>query len=70
METRKEALADPAVDAGAYGNAAPYVNADPYANTDPYARGEYEYDFVGDDFTGSLAETGIPSDRAAQLTPA
>ena len=32
---------------------------------DPYARGEYEYDFAGEDFEGSLAGTGIASDRAA-----
>lgn len=35
---------------------------------DPYAEGEYEYDFADDEFQGSLAGTGIPSDRAAYLT--
>jgi uncharacterized protein (TIGR02271 family) len=38
------------------------------ADSDAYARGEYEYDFADDDFQGSLAGTGIPSDRAAYLT--
>ncbi len=36
-------------------------------STDPYAEGEYEYDFKDRDFEGSLAGTGIPSDRAAHL---
>ena len=36
--------------------------------TDPYAEGEYEYDFADAEFQGSLAGTGIPSDRAAYLT--
>src|ERR1700678_515674 len=30
-----------------------------------YSRGDYEYDLANDDFQGSLAGTGIPSDRAA-----
>jgi uncharacterized protein (TIGR02271 family) len=34
----------------------------------PYAGGEYEYDFADAEFQGSLAGTGIPSDRAAYLT--
>jgi uncharacterized protein (TIGR02271 family) len=33
-----------------------------------YSRGDYEYDLTSDDFQGSLAGTGIPSDRAAYLT--
>lgn len=36
-----------------------------------YSRGDYEdyeYDLADDDFQGSLAGTGIPSDRAAYLT--
>jgi uncharacterized protein (TIGR02271 family) len=33
-----------------------------------YSRGDYEYDLANDDFQGSLAGTGIPSDRAAYLT--
>jgi uncharacterized protein (TIGR02271 family) len=44
------------------------VAADSTLDADPYARGEYEYDFAGDEFEGSLAGTGIPSDRAAYLT--
>jgi uncharacterized protein (TIGR02271 family) len=35
---------------------------------DPYNGGEYEYDFADAEFQGSLAGTGIPSDRAAYLT--
>jgi uncharacterized protein (TIGR02271 family) len=42
--------------------------ADSTLNTDPYARDEYEYDYAGDEFQGSLAGTGIPSDRAAYLS--
>jgi uncharacterized protein (TIGR02271 family) len=42
--------------------------ADPTLGTDPYAEGEYEYDFRNQDFEGSLAGTGIPTDRAAYLT--
>jgi uncharacterized protein (TIGR02271 family) len=34
---------------------------------DPYAEGEHEYDFSDAEFQGSLAGTGIPSDRAAYL---
>jgi uncharacterized protein (TIGR02271 family) len=37
-------------------------------NADPYARGDYEYDFAGDDFQDSLTATGIAPDRAAYLT--
>jgi uncharacterized protein (TIGR02271 family) len=37
-------------------------------DTDPDAGGEYEYDFAGEDFEGSLAGTGIASERAAYLT--
>jgi uncharacterized protein (TIGR02271 family) len=33
-----------------------------------YSRADYEYDLENDDFQGSLAGTGIPSDRAAYLT--
>jgi uncharacterized protein (TIGR02271 family) len=33
-----------------------------------YSRGDYEYDLANEDFQGSLAGTGIPSDRAAYLT--
>jgi uncharacterized protein (TIGR02271 family) len=33
-----------------------------------YSRGDYEYDLANDDFEGSLAGTGIPSDRASSLT--
>ena len=33
-----------------------------------YSRGEYEYDFAGHDFEGSLAAAGIPAERAAYLT--
>jgi uncharacterized protein (TIGR02271 family) len=33
-----------------------------------YSRGDYEYDLADDDFQGSLAGTGIPSERAAYLT--
>jgi hypothetical protein len=36
--------------------------------TDPYSHDEHEYEFAEDDFEGSLAGTGIPSDRAAHLT--
>jgi uncharacterized protein (TIGR02271 family) len=36
--------------------------------TDPYAGDEYEYDFAEKDFEGSLAQTGIPADRASYLT--
>ena len=42
--------------------------ADVADDADPYAGGEYEYDFTGQEFEGSLAGTGIPSDRAAYLT--
>ena len=42
--------------------------ADSTLDTDPYARDEYEYDYAGDEFQGSLAGTGIPSDRAAYLS--
>jgi uncharacterized protein (TIGR02271 family) len=42
--------------------------ADSTSDPDPYAEGEYEYDFKDDEFQGSLAGTGIPSDRAAYLT--
>lgn len=55
VEARKDSVSDSTLD------------AEPYVNTDPYARGEYEYDFVGDDFGGSLAGTGISSNRAAYL---
>jgi uncharacterized protein (TIGR02271 family) len=41
--------------------------ADAGVRTDPYARGEDEYDFVDADFEGSLAQTGIPSERAGYL---
>ena len=44
------------------------VAADSTLDTDPYARDEYEYDYAGDEFQGSLAGTGIPSDRAAYLS--
>src|ERR1700689_4780632 len=44
------------------------VAADSTLDTDPYARDEYEYGFAGEDFQGSLAGTGIPSDRAAYLS--
>ena len=44
------------------------VAADSTLDTDPYARDEYEYDYTGDEFQGSLAGTGIPSDRAAYLS--
>jgi uncharacterized protein (TIGR02271 family) len=37
-------------------------------NPDTYSRGEYEYDFADDEFQGSLAGTGISSERAAYLT--
>ncbi len=37
-------------------------------NTDPYAQDEYDYEFAHNEFEGSLAGTGIPSDRAAYLT--
>jgi uncharacterized protein (TIGR02271 family) len=33
-----------------------------------YSRGDYEYELTSNDFQGSLAGTGIPSDRAAYLT--
>lgn len=42
----------------------PDANLDVTSDT----RGDYEYDFADDDFRGSLAGTGIPSDRAAYLT--
>ena len=42
--------------------------ADSTLNTDPYAQDEHEYDFSDNEFEGSLAGTGIPSDRAASLT--
>jgi uncharacterized protein (TIGR02271 family) len=44
------------------------VAADPNVEFDPYARNEHEYDFADRDFEGSLAGTGIPSDRSAYLT--
>jgi uncharacterized protein (TIGR02271 family) len=44
------------------------VATDSALDTDPYARDEYEYDYAGDEFQGSLAGTGIPSDRAAYLS--
>lgn len=44
------------------------VAADSTLDTDPYARDEYEYDYAGDEFQGSLTGTGIPSDRAAYLS--
>jgi uncharacterized protein (TIGR02271 family) len=44
------------------------IAADPDLDVDPYARNDYEYDFEDRDFEGSLAATGIPSDRAAYLT--
>ena len=44
------------------------VAADSTLDTDPYARDEYEYDYAGDEFQGSLAGTGIPADRAAYLS--
>lgn len=36
--------------------------------TDPYVGDDYEYDFAEKDFEGSLAQTGIPADRASYLT--
>jgi uncharacterized protein (TIGR02271 family) len=42
--------------------------ADTSFEPETYSRGDYEYDLVNDDFQGSLAGTGIPSDRAAYLT--
>jgi uncharacterized protein (TIGR02271 family) len=44
------------------------VAADSTLDTDPYARDEYEYDYAGDEFQGSLTGAGIPSDRAAYLS--
>ena len=44
------------------------VAADSALQADPYAEGEYEYDYSGEDFHGSLEGAGIPSDRAAYLT--
>jgi uncharacterized protein (TIGR02271 family) len=44
------------------------VAADSTLDADPYARDEYEYDYAGEEFQGSLAGTGIPSDRAAYLS--
>ena len=44
------------------------VAVDPDVEFDPYARNDHEYDFADRDFEGSLAGTGIPSDRAAYLT--
>lgn len=40
-----------------------FVDADPDTRND-----DYEYDFADNDFEGSLAGAGIPSDRAAYLT--
>jgi uncharacterized protein (TIGR02271 family) len=42
--------------------------ADSTLGADPYAEGDNEYDFAHDEFQGSLAGAGIPSDRAAYLT--
>ena len=42
--------------------------ADTSFQPETYSRGDYEYDLANDDFEGSLAGTGIPSDRAAYLT--
>jgi len=44
------------------------VAADPDAEFDPYARNDHEYEYADRDFEGSLAGTGIPSDRSAYLT--
>jgi uncharacterized protein (TIGR02271 family) len=44
------------------------VAADPAVEFDPYAGNDHEYDFADRDFEGSLAGTGIPSDRSAYLT--
>jgi uncharacterized protein (TIGR02271 family) len=44
------------------------VAADPDVEFDPYARNDNEYDFADRDFEGSLAGTGIPSDRSNYLT--
>ena len=42
--------------------------ADTSFQPETYSRGDYEYDLANEDFEGSLAGTGIPSDRAAYLT--
>jgi uncharacterized protein (TIGR02271 family) len=42
--------------------------ADSTVNTDPYAQDEYDYEYADNEFEGSLAGTGIPSDRAAYLS--
>jgi uncharacterized protein (TIGR02271 family) len=42
--------------------------ADTSFEPETYSRADYEYDLESDDFQGSLAGTGIPSERAAYLT--
>jgi uncharacterized protein (TIGR02271 family) len=42
--------------------------ADASFEPESYSRADYEYELESDDFQGSLAGTGIPSDRAAYLT--
>jgi uncharacterized protein (TIGR02271 family) len=44
------------------------ATADTSFEPETYSRGDYEYDLLDDEFEGSLAGTGIPSDRAAYLT--
>src|ERR1700761_3079289 len=56
VENRREVIA--AADAGV---------VDPYG-TDRYSSAENEYEYAGEDFERSLAQAGIPSQRAAYLS--
>ena len=43
-------------------------NSEEGIDSEEYARSEYDYDFAGEDFAGSLAAAGIPAQRAAYLS--
>jgi uncharacterized protein (TIGR02271 family) len=47
---------------------APLEETELNPGNEAYSRGEYEYDFAGDEFAGALAAAGIPAQRAAYLT--